>query len=97
MKAAKGDRDVEEEKSQGGGGVRQVGNRAFYKRAVAWVDAEVKDASHVDETVARWSPRFFELLASTNADENARLAQEGSVLLRLGEKNVLVTDSGDPK
>ena len=97
LKAAKGDRDVEDEKLQHGGGLRQVGNRAFYKRSQAWVDAEVKDASKVDETVARWSPRFFELLATTSADENARLAQDGNVLLRLNDRNVLVTDAGDAK
>ena len=79
------------------GGLRQVGNRAFYKRANvqsrgAWVDAEVTDATKVDETVTRWSPRFFELLAGTTADENARLAQEGDVLLRLSGRNVLVID-----
>jgi Ca-activated chloride channel family protein len=90
-----GGRDVEDEVIDG---VQTVGNRAFYKRAleaagrVAWVDAEVRDASKVDERVARWSPRFFELLATTTADENARLSQAGDVLLRLAGKNVLVTD-----
>jgi Ca-activated chloride channel family protein len=74
-------------------GVRQVGNRAFYKRAKAWVDAEVKDAAQVDETVLRWSPRFFEMIAQTTALENARLAQEGDVLLRLQGRNVLVKDA----
>ena len=71
------------------GGLRQVGNRAFYKRANVqnrrrrgWTPRS-KDATKVDEVVDRWSPRFFELLAATTADENARLAQEGDVLLRL--------------
>jgi Ca-activated chloride channel family protein len=74
-------------------GVRQVGNRAFYKRSKGWVDAEVTDAEKVDETVVRWTPRFFDLLATTTALENARLAQEGTVLLRLQGRNVLVTDA----
>jgi hypothetical protein len=56
------------------------------------VDAEVTDMAKVDETVTRWTPRFFELLAGTSADENARLAQEGDVLLRLAGRNVLVID-----
>ena len=91
-----GGRDLVEEKV---GGVKQVANRAFYKRqnvagkAVAWVDAEVKDASQVEETVVRWSPRFFELLAATTADENARLSQEGDLLLRLQGRTVFVTDA----
>jgi Ca-activated chloride channel family protein len=92
LKSAEGDKDVEEETLAKGGGIRQVGNRAFYKRAQAWVDVDVKDASKVDESVRRWTPRFFELLATTTSDENARLSQEGSVLLRLQGKNVLVTD-----
>ncbi len=80
-------------------GVKQVANRAFYKRsnvqqrAYAWVDAEVKDVNQVDETVARWSPRFFEILATTSADENARLSQEGDILLRVQGKNLFVTDA----
>jgi Ca-activated chloride channel family protein len=91
---AKG-RDVDDEAIEG---VQNVGNRAFYKRSLAvtrrgaWVDAEVKDAAQVDERVARWSPRFFELLATTSADENKRLSQEGDVLLRIAGKNVLVED-----
>jgi len=95
LKASGNRRDVEE--AQVPGGLRQVGNRAFYKRAdvknrAAWVDAEVADTTKVDETVTRWTPRFFELLAGTSADENARLAQEGDVLLRLSGRNVLVID-----
>jgi len=89
LKADGSGRDLE---AQAVGGVRQVGNRAFYKRAQAWVDSDVKDAAKVDETVVRWSPRFFELLATTTSLENARLAQSGDVLLRLQGKNVLVQD-----
>jgi Ca-activated chloride channel family protein len=96
-KAAEGGRDVVEETVAG---VKQVANRAFYKRAnvadrpFAWVDAEVKDVTKVDERVVRWSPRFFELLAATTPDENARLSQDGDLLLRLAGRNVLVTDAG---
>src|SRR5205085_2526147 len=51
-KAKEGGRDVEDEVLEG---VQNVGNRAFYKRALAstkkaaWVDAEVKDSAQVDE------------------------------------------------
>ena len=81
-----------------GANLRQVANRAFYKRAgvqskaYAWVDAEVKDQGKVDEVVQRWTPRFYELLASTSADENVRLSQEGDLLLLLAGRNVFVTD-----
>jgi Ca-activated chloride channel family protein len=95
-KAAEGGRDLVEETVEG---VKQVANRAFYRRAnvqkkaFAWVDAEVKDTSQVDETVERWSARFFELLSATTPDENARLSQEGDLLLRLQGRNVFVTDA----
>lgn len=95
LKEGKSKRDVEAlEVSE----VRQVGNRAFYGRANVqgrarvWVDAEVADALKVDEVVERWSPRFFELLASTSADENARLAQDGEVLLKVGSRQLLVVE-----
>jgi Ca-activated chloride channel family protein len=90
LRADAGGRDVQAEVVTG---LRQVGNRAFYKRPTAWVDAEVKDAAKVDETVVRWSPRFFELLATTTTAENARLAQDGNVLLVLQGRNVLVQDA----
>jgi Ca-activated chloride channel homolog len=95
-KEKEGGRDVEELKV---GVVRQVANRAFYKRAnvqkkaEVWVDAAVVDAEKADEVVARWSPRFFELLSTTSPDENARLAQDGDVLLRVAGKQILVTDA----
>lgn len=100
LKQKEGGRDVEELKV---GPVRQVGNRAFYNRArvqaraAVWVDAEVKDASKADEVVVRWSPRFFELLAATTADENARLAQEGDVLLQVAGRQVLVVETASVK
>ena len=95
LKASDSKRDVEELKV---GEVRQVANRAFYKRsnvqsrASVWVDADVSDASKADEVVARWSPRFFELLATTTPEENTRLAQDGDVLLQIGARQVFVTD-----
>lgn len=95
LKSAPGGRDLVVETVEN---VKQVANRAFYKRAniqrkaFAWVDAEVKDVNRVDETVVRWSPRFFEILATTTADENARLSQEGDLLLLVQGKNLFVTD-----
>ena len=100
LRAKDGGRDVEE---QVVGGLRQVANRAFYRRsnvqsrAAVWVDADVSDATKADETVERWSVRFFELLASTSADENTRLAQDGDVLLKIAGKQVLVTDAAPSK
>ncbi len=84
-------RDVQNE--QLGDAVRQVGNRTFYRRAHGWVDAEVHDLSHVDETVSRWSPRFFEILRTTTPDENARLAQRGAVVLEVGGRVLRIVDA----
>ena len=67
--------------------------RAFYRRTRAWVDAEVADASRVDETVSRWSPRFFEILKSTTAEENARLSQTGELVLRVQGRVLRVVES----
>jgi len=100
LKAKEGGRDVEE---QVVGGLRTIANRAFYSRAnvqsrrQVWVDAEVTDSTKADEVVERWSPRFFELLATTNAEENTRLAQDGDVLLKVAGKQLLVTDAAAPK
>ncbi len=87
--ADEGDRDVAERTLAG---VRQVGNRTFYRRTGGWVDAEVSDLGHVDETIARWSPRFFELLRSTTPDENARLSQAGSLVLEVQGKIVRIVE-----
>ena len=100
LKASDSKRDVEELKV---GEIRQIANGTFYRRAnvqnraTVWVDAEVTDTSKADEVVVRWSPRFFELLASTTADENTRLAQDGDVLLRIGARQVFVTDTAGAK
>jgi len=100
LKASDSKRDVEELKV---GEIRQIANGTFYRRAnvqnraTVWVDAQVTDASKADEVVVRWSPRFFELLATTTADENTRLAQDGDVLLRIGARQVFVTDAAGAK
>ena len=90
------DRDLDDEVIRG---VRNVANRAFYKKNIggktAWVDSTVKEQQRVDERISRWSPRFFELLKTTTADENTRLSQDGDVLLVIEGRNLLVTDADD--
>jgi hypothetical protein len=53
----------------------------------------VKDVEKVDETVVRWTPRFFEIIASTTPEENTRLSQDGDVLLNVQGRALLVTDA----
>jgi len=86
---AEGDRDV---RVQTVTGVRQQGNRTFYHRSVGWVDVGVADMQGVQETVQRWSPRFFELLRSTTTEENARLAQAGTLVLQIQGRVLRITD-----
>ena len=46
----------------------------------------------VDEVVKRWSPRFYELLRTTTAEENARLAQAGTLVLQIQGRVLRITD-----
>lgn len=88
LRGARDDRDVEEVDLPG---VRQVANRTFYRRVQGWVDVRVKDAEAA-ETVARWSPRFYELLRTTTPEENTRLAQEGDVVLEIQGRVLRIVD-----
>jgi Ca-activated chloride channel family protein len=88
-RAARDDRDVE---SQEVAGVRQVANRTFYRRAQGWVDVRVTDADAAAETVTRWSERFFELLRTTTTEENARLSQDGPLVLEVQGRVVRIVD-----
>jgi Ca-activated chloride channel family protein len=86
-RGAREDRDVEE---QAVAGVRQVANRTFYRRAQGWVDVRVPNADLPAQTYVRWSPAFFDLLKTTTEEENARLAQEGDLVLEVQGRVVRV-------
>ena len=58
------------------------------------MDANVQDLSKVSETITRWSPRFFELLATTTLEENARLAQAGALVLEVQGRVVRIVEGG---
>jgi Ca-activated chloride channel family protein len=75
-------------------GVRQVANRTFWYRGpeTGWVDGALAEPEQVDETVLRWSPRFFEILATTTPDENVRLAQSGPLVVQVGARTLRVLD-----
>lgn len=66
--------------------VRQVAGRAFFQRGQEWVQAELLDVDLDEaavEEVERFSDRFFELAAE--AVDGRTLAQDGVVIVRLGE------------
>ena len=86
------DADGRDVNAQTVGGVRQVGNRTFYQRRTGWVDSNVAETARVDETVRRWSPRFFELLKTTTSEENARLAQAGALVLEIQGRVLRIVD-----
>jgi Ca-activated chloride channel family protein len=88
-RAARDDRDVETFEVEG---VRQVANRTFYRRAQGWVDVRVLDADASAETVTRWTERFFELLRTTSAEENARLSQAGPLVLEVQGRVLRIVD-----
>lgn len=90
--STEGDRDVRRVELSG---VQVVRNRTFYFRGakIGWVDVDVPDAAKPDEVVERWTPRFFELLKTTDGDERERLAQAGPLLLRLQGRVVRIVDA----
>lgn len=89
--ATPGDRDVRKVEVRG---VRQVANRTFYHRgrSIGWVDVAVPATARPQEVVERWSPRFFDLLRTTTAAENTRLAQQGPLLLEVQGRVVRIVD-----
>ena len=89
-RGARDDRDVED---QALAGVRQVANRTFYRRTQGWVDVQVRNADAWEVTYIRWSPTFFDLLKTTTPEENARLAQDGDLVLEIQGKVVRVVGS----
>jgi hypothetical protein len=72
--------------------VRSLANGTFYRKTGQWVDASVADETKVDETVVRWSSRFFDILKTTNGEENARLAQAGPLVLKVQGRVLRVVD-----
>ena len=48
----------------------------------------------MDETIARWTPRFFEVLRTTTPEENTRLAQSGTLLLEVQGRILRIVDGG---
>ena len=72
---------------------RMVANRTFYYRATkGWIDATIDDPDQVDETVHRWSERFYEVVRDALPADLRRLAQFEDVLLRVGERTLHVVD-----
>lgn len=76
------------------GGVQYIGNRTFYYRGrtIGWVDSRVRSEEKPAEVILRWSPAFFELLRKTSPAENARLAQEGTLLLEVQGRVVRIEE-----
>ncbi|MEX0792915.1 MAG: VIT domain-containing protein [Pirellulaceae bacterium] len=90
-------RDSRSDRQMVAGNVRSLGNRTLYYRQNTWF---ADDASEIDpeedkekyETVERFSPRYFELIAANTAEENSLLAQQQEderLMLKLRGKHYL--------
>ncbi|MEX1040831.1 MAG: hypothetical protein WDZ51_09390, partial [Pirellulaceae bacterium] len=90
-------RDSRSDRQMVAGNVRSLGNRTLYYRQNIWF---ADDASEIDpeedkekyETVERFSPRYFELIAANTAEENSLLAQQQEderLMLKLRGKHYL--------
>jgi Ca-activated chloride channel family protein len=67
--------------------VRQVGNRAFFKKGDRWVDASVKPDDEAKAIVIeQFSPAYFELARNQTAEMNQYLTFEEPVTVALNGK-----------
>jgi len=67
--------------------LRQVGNRAFYKKGDRWVDSSVKPEAEAKAIVIeQFSPAYFDLARGQNAEMNQYLTFEEPVTVELGGK-----------
>ena len=65
--------------------VRQVGNKAFYRRGERWVDSAVPDKQEKQAIkVERFSHEYFDLIDKFGRDAAKYLAQDEPVTLELG-------------
>ncbi|NQT18524.1 MAG: VWA domain-containing protein [Planctomycetes bacterium] len=75
--------------------VQQMNDRALYQRGARWIDSRTVEAEksiEPDETIAFGSDEYFALVQKF-VDQNRQgvLAVSGEILLRVDNKNVLVT------
>jgi Ca-activated chloride channel family protein len=75
--------------------VQQMNDRALYQRGARWIDSQTVEAEksvEPDETIAFGSDEYFALLQKF-VDQNRQgvLAVSGEILLRVDNKNVLIT------
>ncbi|KKK96590.1 hypothetical protein LCGC14_2661230, partial [marine sediment metagenome] len=74
--------------------VQQVNDRAFFQRGNRWVDGRAinaKNGARPDETVTIGSPEFMKLLDTlAKANRQGTLSMRGEILLRVGDRNILV-------
>ena len=67
--------------------LRQVGNRAFFKKGDRWIDTTVKPEDEAKAIVVeQFSPEYFELARNQPAERNQYLTFEEPVTVELGGK-----------
>jgi len=74
--------------------VQQVNDRAFFRQGARWVDGNAinaKGGPKVDRTIRVGSPEFMKLLETlVRQNRQGTLSMSGEILLRVGDRNVLV-------
>jgi len=75
--------------------VQQMNDRALFQRGSRWIDSRtVKDETTIepDETITFGSPEYFKLVDKfVGENRQGVLALAGEILLRVDDRNVLVT------
>ena len=73
--------------------VRQIGNKAFYRRGDRWVDSNVTPEKEKQTVkLKRFSPEYFELVDKYGREAAKYLANDDAVTVELGGKVYEITD-----
>jgi Ca-activated chloride channel family protein len=73
--------------------VRQIGNKAFYRRGDRWVDSSVTPEKEKQTVkLKRFSPEYFELVDKYGREAAKYLANDDAVTVELGGKIYEITD-----
>lgn len=74
-------------KTAAGARVLHIGNKVFYRRGGHWIDARCSAGDRkAEETIERYSARFFELARASRANKHYLALPEGEITIELAGK-----------